>query len=164
MNWLLTLTTTVCLVGQTQPLLWHAPGHFVCHLWSTEKIPNGSSKLTRSLLPAEGTKNFSVENRLFLFFSLTETTNNITVCVHHAKNIWALQMCLRCGRRRLSACCTLCVRQGNRNYPAFAERKMIFLTLGRKEEADGLLCPGYDSLLVRERQNPSVILSYMLHR
>lgn len=73
-------------------------------------------------------------------------------------------MCLRCGRRQLSVCCTLCVRQVNKNYPANAKRKMISLSLGRKREADGLVCSGHDSPLVREKQNPSVILSYMLHR
>lgn len=63
----------------------------------------------------------------------------------------------------LSVCCTLCVRQVNKNYPANAERKIIFLTLEGKKEADELVPSGQGSLLVRERHNPPVALSYMLH-
>lgn len=63
----------------------------------------------------------------------------------------------------LSVCCTLCVRQVNKNYPANAERKIILLSLEGKREADGLVPSGQGSFLVSVRQNPPVVLSYMLH-
>lgn len=53
----------------------------------------------------------------------------------------------------LSVCCTLCVRQVNKNYPANADRKIILLSLEEKREADGLVPSGQGSLLVSEAES-----------